>query len=89
MSQNWKPRLSTESKKKISESVKSYQNKFGVPNEKAVLQFDLEGIFIKEWKSAREASNNLGINYKGISAVVTCTNGRYKTYKGFIWKLKI
>ena len=33
---------------------------------KPVLQFDLSGNFIKEWKSARDAAITLGISQKGI-----------------------
>lgn len=52
---------------------------------KPILQFDLEGNFIKEWKSAQDVENELGLSRKNISA-----NLRNKTkhaYK-YIWKYK-
>ena len=51
---------------------------------KIVLQYDLEGNFIKEWKSTAECGRN-GFNQ---GAVAACCRGKRKTYKGFIWKYK-
>mgnify|MGYP003290958110 CR=1 FL=1 len=66
---------------------RSYNNTYGTRIEKTlkpVLQFDLEGNFIKEWKSAMECGRN-GFNHKGVSM---CCKGKLKTYKGYIWKHK-
>jgi hypothetical protein len=53
---------------------------------KPVLQYDLEGNFIKEWNSGKEAANILGIkSYGDISA---CCLGKQKTAHGFIWIYK-
>jgi hypothetical protein len=55
-------------------------------NQKPVLQYDLEGNFIKEWLSGREASYILNLkNYDSISA---CCLGKQKTGGGFIWRFK-
>ena len=51
---------------------------------KPVLQYDLEGNFIKEWKSTRECGRN-GFNHGHIA---DCCQGKLKTYKGFIWRYK-
>lgn len=51
-----------------------------------VLQFDLNGIFIKEFESIREAEISLGL--KSRSNICACCNGRQKTDRGFIWKYK-
>ena len=51
---------------------------------KIVLQYDLNGNFIKEWKSTAECGRN-GYNHKCISK---CCRGKLKTYKGFLWKYK-
>ena len=51
---------------------------------KSVLQYDLEGNFIKEWKSTRECDRN-GFNQ---GAVAACCRGELKTYKGFLWEYK-
>lgn len=52
-------------------------------NKKTVLQFDLEGEFIAEYNSAKEAAmlNNL-------SNVGACCRGKYKTAGGYIWRYK-
>ena len=51
---------------------------------KPVLQFDLNGNLIKEWKSINECGRN-GFNQ---GAVAACCQGKRKTHKGFIWKYK-
>ena len=51
---------------------------------KPVLQYDLEGNFIKEWKSTMECGRN-GFNQ---SSVAACCRGKRKTAKGFIWEYK-
>ena len=53
---------------------------------KAILQYDLEGNFIKEWDSGKRAGLELGIS-KG--NIVNVLKGRLKTSGGFIWKYKI
>lgn len=52
---------------------------------KPILQFDLQGNFIKEFSSQKEASIQLQITQSSIS--YTCS-GRYKQSKGFIFKFK-
>lgn len=46
-------------------------------------QFDKDGNFIRHWKSATEASKQLGINRGNMGE---CVNGHYKTAGGYIWK---
>ena len=50
---------------------------------KKILQYDLDGKFIKEWNSIRDAKKALKIT--GISG---CITGIKKTAGGFIWKYK-
>lgn len=52
---------------------------------KPILQFDLDGNFIKQYSSLREASKDLKIHPSNISH---CATGKYKTCKGYIWKYK-
>lgn len=52
-------------------------------NEKPILQFDLEGNFIKEWPSIIKAKLWLG---KG--DIIGCVNNKHKTSGGFIWRFK-
>ena len=49
---------------------------------KVVLQYDLEGNFIKEWPSAVSVYKKLKIKPE------RCCQGRMKTSKGFIWRYK-
>ena len=51
---------------------------------KPVLQYDLEGNFIKEWESIAECNRN-GFNQGNIWM---CCQGKLKKYKGFIWRYK-
>ena len=52
---------------------------------KAITQYSLEGEFISNFASAREANAITGISYKSISAVVT---GKQKTAGGYMWRYK-
>lgn len=68
-----------------------YNHNYGTINErisqsqsKPVLQYDLNGNLIKEWKSINECGRN-GFNQGDICK---CCNGKRKTAKGFIWKYK-
>jgi hypothetical protein len=73
--------LSEETKNKMSKSapkVRPYSCK-------VVIQYDLDGNFIKEWKSLSEAANNTTVSIGSISQAV---NGTLKTSGGFIWKYK-
>ena len=52
---------------------------------KPVLQFTLDGIFVKEYPSAHQVERELGFNQGNI---VNCCNGKRKTAHGFKWKYK-
>lgn len=52
-------------------------------NRKKVFQFDLNGKFIKEWKSTREASRHLNISHGNISK---CCNGVFKNANRYIFR---
>lgn len=54
-------------------------------NSKPILQYTLNGEFIREWESGKKASETLKINYIGISNNL---NNRSKSSGGFIWKYK-
>lgn len=68
-----------------------YNCNFGTRNErmakklsKPILQYTINGLFIREWKSAREAGRN-GFNQGHITQ---CCRGERKTHKGCIWIYK-
>lgn len=51
---------------------------------KPVLQYTLDGQFVKEWSSTMECGRN-GYSQGNVAA---CCRGELKTYKGFIWRYK-
>ena len=51
---------------------------------KPVLQYTLDGEFVREWKSTAECGRN-GFNQGN---VVACCRGKLKKYKGFLWEYK-
>ena len=70
---------------------REYNCNFGTRNErdaltksKPVLQYTMEGEFVKEWKSIRECGRN-GYDQGHVAA---CCQGKQKYHKGFIWKYK-
>lgn len=76
-----RPPMSDETKQKISEISKKRWKRDCVP----VIQCDLQGNYIKEWKSATFVAKELNLRQSGISSAA---NGAYKSSGGFIWKLK-
>ncbi len=63
-----------------------YKNEKWLKNiKKSIIQYDLEGNFIREWSSTREASKELNIRETSISQNLT---NKQKTSGGYIWKYK-
>lgn len=54
-------------------------------NKKSVLQFSINGDFIKEYPFIRKAGRDNNINYGGI---IRCCKGELKTSGGYIWRYK-
>ena len=52
---------------------------------KAVLQFDLQGILIKEYPSTKQVERELGFAQ---GYIVNCCNGKFKTAYGYKWRYK-
>lgn len=50
---------------------------------KEVLQYDLQGNFIKKWNCTMDIQRELGIANQHISA---CCLGKYKTSQGYLWR---
>ena len=64
-----------------------YNNRYGTRIErtsKPILQYTLDGEFVKEWKSTAECGRN-GYNQGHVAA---CCRGERKTHKGSVWKYK-
>jgi hypothetical protein len=69
--------------KMTDEAKKSMADKISIP----IMQYDMKGIFVKEWKSISEASKILNID---TSAVTKCCKGikNRKAVGGFVWRYK-
>lgn len=79
-----KKKFSKEAKKRMSEAQKQlFKNGYVHPRNKAILQYDKQNNFIKEWISVSEA--NRCYNSKNI---INCLQGRSKTAVGYIWRYK-
>lgn len=80
-----------ETKRKISyvNSLKivseEHKQKISDKNSIPILQYDLQGNFIREWKSAREVFKTFGWSYKNIQSV--CAEKRPKA-NGYKWAYK-
>jgi group I intron endonuclease len=81
------PQHTDESKKLIGDANrKPKPNGFGDKISKPILQLDMKGNIIKEWKSGTYAANYV----KGNNAnITTVCKGRQKSAYGFKWKYKI
>lgn len=54
-------------------------------NKKPILQYDLQGNFIKEWDSATDVKKELGFNN---SSITNCCKNVSKSSYNYIWKYK-
>ena len=50
-----------------------------------ILQYRLDGTFVKEWDSATDIQNSLGYRKSGICS---CCAGKYKSSNGYLWRYK-
>lgn len=64
-----------------------YKGKFGKNAQfsKPLLQYSVDGVFIKEWENAEQVKRELGFCAENIRNVC---NGRRKKANGYIWKYK-
>ena len=86
-SYNQRVRLAGSKSNKKTQSARKNGIISGKKRSKKVLQYDLDGNFIKEWNSIREAHYNTNISRMGISRC--CSNrASYITAGGYKWKYK-
>ena len=52
-------------------------------NNKPILQYSLDGEFIREWKCANDVGREVQSN------ICQCLKGKYKSSYGYIWKYKV
>lgn len=74
-------------RKKISESKKGTPQPKGIDNKRSrtILQYTLDGKFIKEWHGSKEIARAFnGCN----SFILRCCRGVYRQAYGYIWKFK-
>jgi nucleosome binding factor SPN SPT16 subunit len=63
----------------------SYANKLQIPITKRVIQYDLQGNFIKEWESIKEAGKQSKTN---ATCITLCCKGKRFKAGGYIWRYK-
>lgn len=75
-------------KMSISAKNMSIENRLKIneASKKPIIQYDLEGNFIKEWKSATDIKNELKIDGGSIAA---CCKNKRKSAGKYHWKYKI
>ena len=56
---------------------------------KTVLQYSLNGEFIKEWDNAYEAAESVSGVRGAVGNIYQCCVGHYKTAYGYVWKYKL
>lgn len=86
-----KPPMSDSHRKNLTNSItgliKSPAHRENLSKAKSipVIQYDLQGNFIKEWNSAKQAGTELKID---ASDICSCRRGKRKSVGGFVWKYK-
>jgi len=78
--------ISDEHKQKISESNRSFGPRLW--NDKPILQYDLNGNFIKEWKNQLTAQQQIRPNNPKGDQIGLCCRGKISTAYDYIWKFK-
>ena len=68
---------------KHSEETKEKMRNSHIKNE--VIQFSLDGVFIKEWSGATEVARYFNCSNQ---VIYSCCSGKKKQIKGFIWRRK-
>ena len=93
------PCINHKDENKLNNSVENlewcnskYNNTYGTRIEriskklsKPVLQYTLDGVFVREWPSTMQAEREGGFNQ---AHIWMCCKGEQKTHKNFIWKYK-
>lgn len=74
--------ISEDTRNKMSEKAKLVDRSYLM---KVIIQYDLDGNFIKEWNSVSEAAKNFNTKPGSILRVI---KGQRKKYKNFIFKYK-
>lgn len=78
-------KLTQEHKNKIKQTRSFLKNRKNTWQISPVIQYSLDGKFVKEWESQTEATKFLNKTGDGIGA---CCRGKQKTAYGYIWEFK-
>jgi hypothetical protein len=78
-------KFTEEHKQKIKNTRNFLKNRSHIWQYKPVLQYSLDGVFIKEFGSGKEAAYIMNVKGDGIGA---CCRNKQKTAYGYIWKFK-
>jgi len=78
-------KMSNEAKKKMSKSKIGKYSSGNHPRAKSVIQLSTSGEFIGEFATSKDASNEFGGDFSGISK---CCKGEINSMYGFIWIYK-
>ena len=84
----WRFQGATEGIEVITQGVKKLVKERvirGHSNGKPILQYSLDGNFIKKWRSASDAQRELKLNSTSIS---NCAQKKVHTAHGFVWRFK-
>lgn len=71
----------------IRHAINSGLHDYSLHRARPVFQYDLNGNFLKEWKSTRFAARELGMSETTISRTALGKDNR-KQFGGYIWKFK-
>lgn len=82
---NENPKWYEKVKKHTRKIGKKYGRINGSKNSKPILQYSLDGKFIKEWASMHEVKRELAIDN---CSIARCCKGKQKTAGHYIWKFK-
>jgi hypothetical protein len=72
-------------RKNIGDAIRGRKVTWNDKLSKPILQYDLEGNFIQEWKGIKYAAGCLGLNNR---IICNCLIGKLKQTGGFTWKYK-
>jgi hypothetical protein len=81
----WKRKFTEEHKEKIKSTRGFLQSRPNTWTNQPILQYDLDGTFMREFGSQLEASYFLQVKGDGVGA---CCRGKQKSAYGYVWKFK-